>query len=325
MYGKTSQKNNNSKINQIIVHNKVDNNNYNNENGYENMDEKDKRDEKEKKFIVPYHLKKIVTMCASESLKDLILLFQYFELTVVLKGGVLWRVGDTSVSAILLCKGGLISHSLRERELDDNKDNNEFLLINDNITYDNDKNSRISSKNNNNNINSQNIGSDNGNKNVSGIDRHIIKINDTEIEKGGGSSEGGREREEDEEHGEDFEEIYIGHLIGMKGVCVFVDVCVCMCEWMCIGVSMYVSVCVYVCMFVCMYVCIHHTLPSTLFSRMINTNISLNRYSRRIRINKQIEETKHFKRKRRFRDISLNKSKILGNVRKRSVAGLIVV
>ena len=119
MYGKTSQKNINTKINE-----NKDNNNLNNkeENGYENMNDEDKKERKERKIIVPYHLKKITTMCASESLKDLILLFQYFELTVVLKGGVLWNVGDTSVSAILLCKGSLISHSLSERELDENKD-----------------------------------------------------------------------------------------------------------------------------------------------------------------------------------------------------------
>ena len=246
MYGKNSQKNNNKKINENIEDN--NNNNYtdNNEeeNGYEQINEKEIKDKKEKKIIVPYHLKKITTMCASESLKDLISLFKYFELTVVLKGGVLWNVGDTSVSAILLCKGGLISHSLSEKESDDNKDNNELLCSNDNITYDNDTNNKVSIKNNNNNNNNnyQNVGSENGNKNGNGKDRHVIKINDTEIEKGGRSSEKsserGREREDDEEHGEDFEEIYIGHLIGMKDVCVCVGgrVCVCLCVfvYMCV-------------------------------------------------------------------------------------------
>ena len=238
MYGKTSQKNINSKINE----NKENNNNNDckvddkEENGYEKINEKDIKDKKEKKIIVPYHLKKITTMCASESLKDLILLFEYFELTVVLKGGVLWNVGDTSVSAILLCKGGLISHSLSEKELDDDKDNYELLCSNDNITYDNDKNNKISNNNNSNNY--QNIGSENGNKNGNGKDRHVIKINDTEIEKGGRSSEKsserGREREDDEEHGEDFEEIYIGHLIGMMCVCVCVSVCVYECVSVCV-------------------------------------------------------------------------------------------
>jgi hypothetical protein len=256
MYGKTSQKNY-SKINENSDDinkdsNEVCNNDDNKENGNEEVDDKEK---KERKIIVPYHLKKITTMCASESLKDLILLFKYFELTVVLKGGVLWNVGDTSVSAILLCKGGLISHSLSEKESDDNKDNNELLCSNDNITYDNDRNTKISSSKNNNNINNnnyQNIGSENGIKNGSGKDRHVIKINDTEIEKGGRSSEKsserGREREDDEEHGEDFEEIYIGHLIGRRDVCVcvYVYVYICLCK-QCVCGCVYESVCMCVC------------------------------------------------------------------------------
>ena len=190
MYGKTSQKKIETEINDG------------------NGNDKDKKKVEEKKIIIPYHLKKIATMCASESLKDLILLFQYFELTFVREGGVLWKVGDASSSAILLCKGGLISHSLSERELDENKDKNEFS----NDRYIN---------GNNNNDNFQN----NGNVSGSVKERYAVKIDDEEIAKEEGR-EGGREREDDEEHGEDFEEIYIGHLIGKKTLACLVYACV---------------------------------------------------------------------------------------------------
>ena len=178
MYGKTLQNNNNTEINDnednikrlIDIVDNEDNNKVNNKNH---------------KIFVPYYLKKIATMCASESLKDLILLFQYFELTKVRKGGILWKVGDSSSSAILLYKGGLISHSLSEREIDESKDKNE-------IVYDNDNNLN-NLNNNNSNRNYQN----NGNGSGSGKDkeRYVIKMNESEIE--GGEKGRDRERESD--------------------------------------------------------------------------------------------------------------------------------
>ena len=241
MYGKISQNNDSTEINddednfrKMI---KVDDNE--NDNDINN---------KNRKIFVPYYLKKIATMCASESLKDLILLFQYFELTKVRKGGILWKVGDSSSSAILLYKGGLISHSLSEREIDENKDKNE-------IVYDND-NGNNNLNNNNSNRNHQNSGNGNGNGN--GKERHVIKMNESEKE----GSEKGRERdrEEDEEHGEDFEEIYIGHLIGKIRMCVPSCVCmyVCMCvrKYVCIDTCIHMCVCKSICVCVYAYVCV---------------------------------------------------------------------
>lgn len=191
MYGKVSQNNDSTEIND-------DGDNFRNMIKVDDNENDNDTNNKNHKIFVPYYLKKIATMCASESLKDLILLFQYFELTKVRKGGILWKVGDSSSSAILLYKGGLISHSLSEREIDENKDKNE-------IVYDNDNNND-NLNNNNSNRNYQNNGNGNGKE------KHVIKMNESEKE---GSEIGrDRDREEDEEHGEDFEEIYIGHLIG---------------------------------------------------------------------------------------------------------------
>jgi hypothetical protein len=74
---------------------------------------------------IPVYLRQIQDLCPSESEKGINMLFQRFKKESVKRGTVLWRKGDQSNQAVLVCKGSLLSNFKEEVIIFQNKQSKE--------------------------------------------------------------------------------------------------------------------------------------------------------------------------------------------------------
>ena len=176
---------------------------------------------------LPVHLLKIRSLCPKEPLQLFIRLFNCFEQVSVKKGAVLWRNGDVSDVAILLCEGALFSHLFIDEEKVDNsnKNNHSHDKINhsnkrnddnnNNYNFYNESNHSINDKNNN-DKNTNNF--DNKDRYESGgKNKKINKNSNKEIQNKNLDYESNQDNTNNEENEKrEVEDITIGHLIGEK-------------------------------------------------------------------------------------------------------------